>query len=84
MVEKVRLGGSALVVSRLCYGTEPFAIMKGPSWMKGQGDLTPEQGGRVLRDALSIGVNFWDTADEHRGYLKMRIRDVITTLRQKV
>jgi aryl-alcohol dehydrogenase-like predicted oxidoreductase len=65
MVEKVRLGGSKLVVSRLCYGTEPFAIMKGPDGMKGQGDLTPEQGGRVLRDALGMGVNFWDTADDY-------------------
>ena len=61
MVETVRLGESDLVVSRLCYGTEPFAIEKGPDGMKGQGDLTPEQGGRILRDALGMGVNFWDT-----------------------
>ena len=33
--------------------------------MKGQGDLTPEQGGKVLRDALGLGVNFWDTADDY-------------------
>ena len=65
MVEEVRLGGSVLEVSRLCYGTEPFAIMKGPNEMKGQGDLTPEQGGKALRDALGLGVNFWDTADDY-------------------
>lgn len=65
MVEQVNLGGSGLVVSRLCYGTEPFAIKKGPDGMKSQGDLTPEQGGRVLRDALSMGVNFWDTSDDY-------------------
>jgi aryl-alcohol dehydrogenase-like predicted oxidoreductase len=65
LVERVRLGGSDLVVSRLCYGTEPFAIKKGPDGMKGQGDLTPEQGGKVLRDALGMGVNFWDTSDDY-------------------
>ena len=73
MVEKVRLGGSVLEVSRLCYGTEPFAIMKGPSGMKGQGDLTPEQGGRVLRDALGLGVNFWDTADDYGTHPHIRV-----------
>jgi aryl-alcohol dehydrogenase-like predicted oxidoreductase len=64
VLEKVRLGASELVVSRLCYGTEPFAIKKGPDGMKSQGDLTPEDGGRVLRDALELGVNFWDTSDD--------------------
>lgn len=65
MVEKVNLGGTDLVVSRLCYGTEPFAIEKGPDGMKGQGDLTPEQGGMVLKESLDMGVNFWDTADDY-------------------
>jgi aryl-alcohol dehydrogenase-like predicted oxidoreductase len=65
MVEKVRLGGSTLEVSRLCYGTEPFAIMKGPTGTKSQGDISPEQGGRVLKDALGMGVNFWDTSDDY-------------------
>ena len=61
----VKLGGTDLVVSRLCFGTEPFAIKKGPDGNKSQGDLTPEQGGRILRDALEQGVNFWDTSDDY-------------------
>jgi aryl-alcohol dehydrogenase-like predicted oxidoreductase len=73
MVKTVRLGGSDLVVSRLCYGTEPFAIEKGPDGMKGQGDLTPEQGGRVLKDALGMGVNFWDTSDDYGTYPHVRV-----------
>ena len=73
MVEKVKLGGSDLVVSRLCYGTEPFAIEKGPDGMKGQGDLTPEQGGGVLRDALGMGVSFWDTSDDYGTHPHVRV-----------
>ena len=64
-MEKVRLGASDLVVSRLCFGTEPFAIEKGPDGMKSQGDLSAEEGGRLLRDALGLGVNFWDTSDDY-------------------
>jgi aryl-alcohol dehydrogenase-like predicted oxidoreductase len=73
MVERVRLGDSDLVVSRLCYGTEPFAIKKGPDGMKSQGDLTPEQGGGILRDALGMGVNFWDTADNYGTHTHVRV-----------
>ena len=64
-MKRVRLGGTGLEVSRLCFGTEPFAIKKGPDGMKTQGDLTPEEGGAVLRDALALGVNFWDTSDDY-------------------
>ena len=72
-MERVRLGGSELVVSRLCYGTEPFAIKKGPDGMKSQGDLTAEEGGRVLRDALGMGVNFWDTSDDYGTHPHVRV-----------
>ena len=34
--------------------------------MKSQEDLTPEKGGGVLRDALALGVNFWDTSASKR------------------
>jgi aryl-alcohol dehydrogenase-like predicted oxidoreductase len=64
-LEKIRLGYSDLLVSRLCFGTEPFAIKKGPDGKKTQGDLTPIDGGKVLRDALDMGVNFWDTSDDY-------------------
>ena len=65
-MNRIRLGGTRLEVSRLCFGTEPFAIKKGPDRMKSQEDLTPEKGGGVLRDALALGVNFWDTSASKR------------------
>jgi len=72
-MERVRLGGTRLEVSRLCFGTEPFTIMKGPDGAKSQGDLTPEQGGRVLREALAMGVNFWDTSDDYGTHPHVRV-----------
>ena len=53
------------MVSRLCFGTEPFAIKKGPDDNKSQGDLTAYDGGTVLKEALKLGVNFWDTSDDY-------------------
>lgn len=61
----IRLGNTDLKVSRLCYGTEPFTIKKGPDGEKAQGDKTPEEGGRILADAVKLGVNFWDTSDDY-------------------
>jgi len=72
-LNRVRLGGTGLEVSRLCFGTEPFAIRKGPDGMKSQGDLAPEAGGGVLRDALSMGVNFWDTSDDYGTHPHVRV-----------
>jgi aryl-alcohol dehydrogenase-like predicted oxidoreductase len=72
-LNRVRLGGTGLGVSRLCFGTEPFAIRKGPDGMKSQGDLTAEVGGGVLRDALAMGVNFWDTSDDYGTHPHVRV-----------
>ena len=72
-MEKVYLGTSELVVSRLCFGTEPFAIKKGPDGMKSQGDLSAEEGGVVLRDALRLGINFWDTSDDYGTHPHVRV-----------
>ena len=60
-----RLGSSGLTVSRLCYGTEPFALKKGPDGDRGQGDKTPEEGGMILAEASKLGVNFWDTSEDY-------------------
>jgi len=83
-MQRVRLGNTNLTVSRLCFGTEPFTIKKGPDGMKSQGDLTPKEGGEVLRDALRMGVNFWDTSDDYgthphiaEGLKLVRRRDVV-------
>ena len=85
-MNRIRLGGTRLEVSRLCFGTEPFAIKKGPDGNKTQGDLTPEEGGGVLRDALALGVNFWDTSDDYGTHPHVRVglglvdrRDVVIT-----
>ena len=57
------LGG--LKVSRLCYGTEPFNLKKGPDDDQSQGDKTPTEGGRILAEAVKLGVNMWDTSDDY-------------------
>jgi aryl-alcohol dehydrogenase-like predicted oxidoreductase len=41
--------------------------------MKSQGDLSPKQGGSVLRDALKLGVNFWDTSDDYGTHPHVKI-----------
>lgn len=69
----VKLGSSDLVVSRLCFGTEPFTIKKGPDGRKTQGDLTDETGGRILREALELGLNFWDTSDDYGTHAHIRV-----------
>jgi len=33
--------------------------------MQNQGDKTPGEGGRILAEALKLGINFWDTSDDY-------------------
>lgn len=61
----MRFGQTPLTVSRLCFGTEPFTIPKGPVGRKTGGDISPEKGGQILKDVLGLGVNFWDTSDDY-------------------
>ena len=65
MVLKVPLADTGFYVSRLCFGTEPFTFKKGPEGAKIQGDIEPEEGGRRLKQAYELGVNFWDTSDDY-------------------
>ncbi len=51
-------------VSRLCFGALPM----GPA----QKNLPPELGGRLIREALELGVNFIDTAQSYRTYEHIR------------
>ncbi len=60
-----RLGQSGLRIGRLIYGTEPFNFKKGPDGQKTQGDKTPEQAAEILKQALELGVNVWDTSDDY-------------------
>jgi aryl-alcohol dehydrogenase-like predicted oxidoreductase len=64
-LKKIELGNTGLKVSRLCYGTEPFTFKKGPPGMRTQGDKSSAEGGRILAEAVKLGVNFWDTSDDY-------------------
>jgi 1-deoxyxylulose-5-phosphate synthase len=55
-MEYVRLGSSGLKVSRLCLGCMSFG--SGFNWM-----LPEEPSFAIVRRALDLGVNFFDTAD---------------------
>jgi aryl-alcohol dehydrogenase-like predicted oxidoreductase len=57
-VEYVRLGSSGLKVSRLCLGTLTFGD---PSWRSYV--LDEDESRPIIRRALDLGINFFDTAD---------------------
>lgn len=56
----VKLGDTGLVVSRLVFGALPMGPL--------QADLSPEEGGALLRYALEKGVNLIDTAEMYGTY----------------
>jgi aryl-alcohol dehydrogenase-like predicted oxidoreductase len=64
-MQKIRLGQSKVDVSRLIYGTEPFNFKKGPDGNRTQGDKTPQEAAQILKGALKLGVNTWDTSDDY-------------------
>ena len=64
-MEKIKLGDTDVTVSRLIYGTEPFNFKKGPDGKRTQGDKTPAQAAEILKGALELGVNTWDTSDDY-------------------
>jgi aryl-alcohol dehydrogenase-like predicted oxidoreductase len=64
-MQKIRLGQSKVDVSRLIYGTEPFNFKKGPDGSRKQGDKTPEEAAEILKGALELGVDTWDTSDDY-------------------
>ena len=55
-MEYVRLGSSGLKVSRICLGCMSFG--SGADWM-----LPEEPSFAIVRKALELGINFFDTAD---------------------
>ena len=64
-MQKIKLGSSKVEVSRLIYGTEPFNFKKGPDGNRTQGDKTPLEAAQILKGALELGVNTWDTSDDY-------------------
>lgn len=57
-MEYGRLGSSGLKISRICLGCMSFGA--GADWM-----LTEEASHALVRKALDLGVNFFDTADAY-------------------
>jgi aryl-alcohol dehydrogenase-like predicted oxidoreductase len=64
-MQRIRLGQTKVEVSRLIYGTEPFNFKKGPDGNRTQGDKTPAEAAQILKGAMELGVNTWDTSDDY-------------------
>ena len=58
------LGKTGLIVSKLCFG----GLTVGPL----QADLSPIEGGEVIREAFERGINFIDTAELYGTYPHIR------------
>ena len=61
-MDKIRLGATDLMVSRLCLGGLSFGAVtaRGHQWLLNQQDTT-----RMIAHALDLGVNFIDTANKY-------------------
>ncbi|MGB9867547.1 MAG: aldo/keto reductase [Bacillota bacterium] len=63
-MERVALGNTGLVVSRMCFGT----LGLGPLQL----NMGREEGAQLIRKALEIGINFFDTAEIYGTYSYLR------------
>lgn len=63
-MEKIILGKSGIAVSRLCFGS----LTLGPL----QANLSVEEGGEIMRHAISRGIRFTDTAELYQTYPYIR------------
>ena len=63
-MQQTILGRTGISVSRLVYGTLPMGPL--------QASLSPEDGGRLIRHALDLGVNTLDTAELYGSYPHIR------------
>lgn len=59
-----RLGSTGLQISPLVFGTLPLGPL--------QADLSPEEGGELIRHAIELGVNMLDTAELYGTYGHVR------------
>jgi aryl-alcohol dehydrogenase-like predicted oxidoreductase len=57
-MQYVKLGGTGLTVSRLCLGAMSYGSPASRPWI-----LPEEEGRPLIRRALDLGINFFDTAD---------------------
>ena len=63
-MKTIRMSGTDLEVSELCFGTLTLGTL--------QANLSPEEGGNVVRKALDSGVTFFDTAQKYGSYPHLR------------
>jgi uncharacterized protein len=63
-MKKVRLGDTGLRITPLVYGTLPLGPL--------QANLSPAEGGRLIRHALEAGVTMLDTAELYGTYVHVR------------
>lgn len=63
-MKKVQLGRTGIDIFPLIYGTLPLGPL--------QADLSPAEGGRLIRHALERGVNMLDTATLYKNYPHVR------------
>ena len=63
-MKTIRMSGTGLEVSELCFGTLTLGTL--------QANLSPEEGGNVVRKALDSGVTFFDTAQKYGSYPHLR------------
>ncbi len=64
-MEKTVLGNTKLEVTKLCFGTLPMGPL--------ESNLPLEQGAKLIRSALKLGINFVDTAHTYGTYDYIRI-----------
>lgn len=63
-MKKVVLGKTGMSINPLVFGTLPLGPL--------QAGLSPEEGGRLIRHALELGVNLLDTAELYETYPHIR------------
>jgi 1-deoxyxylulose-5-phosphate synthase len=61
-MEYVQLGLSGLQVSRICLGMMTYGTSKWRAWVLDEGEARP-----IVKRAVELGVNFFDTADMYSG-----------------
>ncbi|MBN1292148.1 MAG: aldo/keto reductase [Candidatus Latescibacteria bacterium] len=61
----VQLGRTGIHVTELCFGTLVLGKL--------QADLSPDEGGKAIRRAAELGINFFDTAKGYKTYEHTRI-----------
>jgi 1-deoxyxylulose-5-phosphate synthase len=60
-METVKLGNTGLDVSRICLGCMSFGSAEG--WVHNQWALDEENSRAIIKKALDLGINFFDTAN---------------------